>query len=116
MSKQNFTPWDSAEFLNDDEAIMEYLRVGGCRKRRKTGGVTKNPRNNPLQSKTNDLEAIEKLVQRYRQTRNMQKAAMDLRARIRRLFGHQAGVSQGCRGISHPVSHCCTCVPPVANA
>ena len=27
MGKQNFTPWDSAEFLNDDEAIMEYLRA-----------------------------------------------------------------------------------------
>lgn len=27
ISKENFTPWDSAEFLNDDEAIMEYLRA-----------------------------------------------------------------------------------------
>ena len=41
-------------------------------------GVTENPRNNPMQSKRNDLEAIEKLIQRYRQTRNMKKAAMDL--------------------------------------
>ena len=31
-----------------------------------------------MQSKRNDLEAIEKLIQRYRQTRNMKKAAMDL--------------------------------------
>ena len=27
MSKENYTPWDSAEFLNDDKAIMEYLRA-----------------------------------------------------------------------------------------
>lgn len=27
MSKENYAPWDSAEFLNDDEAIMEYLRA-----------------------------------------------------------------------------------------
>ena len=27
MSKESYTPWDSAEFLNDDETIMEYLRV-----------------------------------------------------------------------------------------
>ena len=27
MKKENFTPWDSAEFLNNDEAIMEYLRA-----------------------------------------------------------------------------------------
>lgn len=27
VRKENFTPWDSAEFLNDDEAIMEYLRA-----------------------------------------------------------------------------------------
>ena len=27
MSKRNFTSWDSAKFLNDDEAIMEYLRA-----------------------------------------------------------------------------------------
>ena len=35
-----------------------------------------------MQSKTNDLEAIEKLVQRYRQARNMKKAAMDLNMAI----------------------------------
>ena len=27
MSKENYAPWDSAEFLNDDKAIMEYLRA-----------------------------------------------------------------------------------------
>lgn len=27
MSKEDYTPWDSAEFLNDDETIMEYLRL-----------------------------------------------------------------------------------------
>lgn len=27
MSRENYTPWDSAEYLDDDEAIMEYLRA-----------------------------------------------------------------------------------------
>jgi hypothetical protein len=27
MSREAYTPWDSAEFLDDDEAIMEYLRA-----------------------------------------------------------------------------------------
>ena len=27
MSREVYTPWDSAEFLDDDEAIMEYLRA-----------------------------------------------------------------------------------------
>ena len=25
MSKETYTPWDSAEFLGDDEAVVEYL-------------------------------------------------------------------------------------------
>ena len=27
MSKETYTPWDSAEFLGDDEAVVEYLRA-----------------------------------------------------------------------------------------
>ena len=27
MSKETFTPWDSAEVLNDDEVIIEYLKA-----------------------------------------------------------------------------------------
>jgi probable addiction module antidote protein len=27
MSKETYTPWDSAEFLNDDEAVVEYLQA-----------------------------------------------------------------------------------------
>ena len=27
MSKENYTPWDSAEFLTDDEVIIEYLKA-----------------------------------------------------------------------------------------
>ena len=27
MSKETYIPWDSAEFLNDDETIVEYLRA-----------------------------------------------------------------------------------------
>ena len=27
MSKEDYTPWDSTEFLTDDEAIIEYLKV-----------------------------------------------------------------------------------------
>ena len=28
MSKETYSPWDRAEFLGDDEAIVEYLNVG----------------------------------------------------------------------------------------
>ena len=27
MSKEIYTPWESAEFLGDDEAVVEYLRA-----------------------------------------------------------------------------------------
>ena len=27
MSKETFTPWDSAEFLNDDKVVIEYLQA-----------------------------------------------------------------------------------------
>ena len=27
MSKETYTPWDSAKFLNDDETIVEYLKA-----------------------------------------------------------------------------------------
>ena len=27
MSKEDYTPWDSTEFLTDDEAIIEYLKA-----------------------------------------------------------------------------------------
>ena len=27
MSEENYTPWDTAEFLPDDELIIEYLNV-----------------------------------------------------------------------------------------
>ena len=27
MSKEPYTPWDSAEFLNNDETVIEYLRA-----------------------------------------------------------------------------------------
>lgn len=27
MSKENYTPWDSAELLTDDEVIIEYLKA-----------------------------------------------------------------------------------------
>ena len=27
MNKENYTPWDSAEFLTDDEVIIEYLKA-----------------------------------------------------------------------------------------
>ena len=27
MNKENYTPWDSAEFLTDDEVIVEYLKA-----------------------------------------------------------------------------------------
>ena len=27
MSKETYTPWDSARFLNDDETIVEYLKA-----------------------------------------------------------------------------------------
>ena len=27
MSQENYTPWDSAEFLDDDEARIEYLKA-----------------------------------------------------------------------------------------
>lgn len=27
MSKETFTPWDSAEILNDEEMIIEYLKA-----------------------------------------------------------------------------------------
>ena len=27
MSKETYTPWDSAEFLNDDKTIVEYLKA-----------------------------------------------------------------------------------------
>ena len=27
MNKDNYTPWDSAEFLTDDEVIIEYLKA-----------------------------------------------------------------------------------------
>lgn len=27
MSKETFTPWDSAEILTDDEVIIEYLKA-----------------------------------------------------------------------------------------
>lgn len=27
MSKETYTPWDSAEFLGDNEAVVEYLRA-----------------------------------------------------------------------------------------
>lgn len=27
MSKEAYTPWDSAEFLNNDETVIEYLRA-----------------------------------------------------------------------------------------
>ena len=27
MSKETYTPWDSAEFLEDDETILEYLKA-----------------------------------------------------------------------------------------
>lgn len=29
MSKETYTPWDSAEFLGDNEAVVEYLRSVG---------------------------------------------------------------------------------------
>lgn len=27
MNKENYAPWDSAEFLTDDEIIIEYLKA-----------------------------------------------------------------------------------------
>ena len=27
MNRESYTPWDSAEFLTDDEAIIEYLKA-----------------------------------------------------------------------------------------
>ena len=27
MNKENYTPWDSAELLTDDEVIIEYLKA-----------------------------------------------------------------------------------------
>ena len=27
MTKENYTPWDTAEFLTDDELILEYLKA-----------------------------------------------------------------------------------------
>ena len=27
MTNENYTPWDSAEFLTDDEVIIEYLKA-----------------------------------------------------------------------------------------
>ena len=27
MSKETYTPWDSAKFLGDDETVVEYLRA-----------------------------------------------------------------------------------------
>lgn len=27
MSKENYAPWDTAEFLTDDEIIVEYLKA-----------------------------------------------------------------------------------------
>lgn len=27
MSKENYTPWDSAEILTDDEVVIEYLKA-----------------------------------------------------------------------------------------
>ena len=27
MNRENYTPWDSAELLTDDEAVIEYLKA-----------------------------------------------------------------------------------------
>ena len=27
MDKENYTPWDSAEFLTDDDIVIEYLKA-----------------------------------------------------------------------------------------
>ena len=27
LNRKSYTPWDSAEFLTDDEAIIEYLKA-----------------------------------------------------------------------------------------
>ena len=27
MNKENYTPWDTAELLSDDEVIVEYLKA-----------------------------------------------------------------------------------------
>ena len=57
-----------------------------------------------MQSKANDLEAIEKLVQRYQHTRHMKKAAMDLNMTI--LANHQATIiaQPGNRALNFPTT------------
>ena len=50
MSKETYTAWDSAEFLEDDEARIEYLKAALGRKRPgifRQGGRHRGPGNPP---------------------------------------------------------------------